>query len=274
MKYIALLGDSITQFSFSVDFRGWGAQLADRFQRRLDVINRGYSGYTTNDYLRVLPRVVQHLHRIEDCAVATLFLGTNDAALDQIFATDNDGVPAPSRPQHVPVEQYSRNMHQLIMYMWHHLPHAHVVVVTPGQVDEAAIRENPNLKPHKNRVMRMYAAAAVKVVQDLHDTGYGAPGTDGRKLLVVDLYAAMEPHRPQPEQPPPAFTDGLHFNGLGNDIVFQELVRLLDTQLRLTPETVSMSGPYWRDITPVRVVTDKDGSTRHDKDDVFDRHTY
>ena len=41
---IILFGDSITQFSFDADKGGWGARIADRYQRRADVLNRGYSG--------------------------------------------------------------------------------------------------------------------------------------------------------------------------------------------------------------------------------------
>jgi hypothetical protein len=41
---VMLFGDSITQQSFSVEFRGWGAMLGDWYNRHADVINRGYSG--------------------------------------------------------------------------------------------------------------------------------------------------------------------------------------------------------------------------------------
>eukprot|EP00397_Hematodinium_sp_SG-2012_P062470 GEMP01084428.1.p1 GENE.GEMP01084428.1~~GEMP01084428.1.p1 ORF type:complete len:217 (+),score=42.22 GEMP01084428.1:72-722(+) len=44
---IILFGDSITQQSFSIDNGGWGARLSDHFSRRADVLNRGFSGYTT-----------------------------------------------------------------------------------------------------------------------------------------------------------------------------------------------------------------------------------
>lgn len=42
-----LFGDSITQFSFNPHELGWGASLADSYARKLDVVNRGYSGYNT-----------------------------------------------------------------------------------------------------------------------------------------------------------------------------------------------------------------------------------
>jgi len=41
---ILLFGDSITQQSFNVTYRGWGAATADWYNRYADVINRGFSG--------------------------------------------------------------------------------------------------------------------------------------------------------------------------------------------------------------------------------------
>jgi lysophospholipase L1-like esterase len=49
---IILFGDSITQGSFSVG--GWGARLQDHYQRRADVLCRGYSGYNTRWALHLL----------------------------------------------------------------------------------------------------------------------------------------------------------------------------------------------------------------------------
>ena len=42
---IILYGDSITQMSFSAIDCGWGAYIADRYQRRADVLNRGMYKY-------------------------------------------------------------------------------------------------------------------------------------------------------------------------------------------------------------------------------------
>ena len=52
---IALYGDSLTQFSF--DVRGWGAMMAHSYQRRADIINRGFSGYNTRWALAGIDKV-------------------------------------------------------------------------------------------------------------------------------------------------------------------------------------------------------------------------
>jgi hypothetical protein len=50
-----LFGDSITQRGCSPG--GWASRLADRYARRVDVLNRGYSGYNTHLATHLLPHV-------------------------------------------------------------------------------------------------------------------------------------------------------------------------------------------------------------------------
>lgn len=72
-------GDSITQRGFAP---GWTGMLADAYQRKADVVNRGYSGYNTRWALQLLPRVFpEPLPGGEPPALVTLFFGANDAAL-------------------------------------------------------------------------------------------------------------------------------------------------------------------------------------------------
>ena len=62
---ILLLGDSLTQLAFE----GWGARLANVYQRRADVINRGCSGYNTDFYQR------QPLPPLDNVCLVTIFFG-------------------------------------------------------------------------------------------------------------------------------------------------------------------------------------------------------
>jgi lysophospholipase L1-like esterase len=73
-----LFGDSITQKSFGPG--GWAGLLADAYQRRVDVINRGYSGYNTRWALSLVEPIfpANITGKIE---LATVFFGANDAAL-------------------------------------------------------------------------------------------------------------------------------------------------------------------------------------------------
>jgi lysophospholipase L1-like esterase len=117
-----LFGDSITQRGFGAG--GWAAALADAYARRVDVVNRGYSGYTTRGALALLDAVFPAVSGgggggcagVDGACAApgaafsaahaavppppppqlvTLFFGANDAALPD----------RTSAKQHVPVEE-------------------------------------------------------------------------------------------------------------------------------------------------------------------------
>ena len=70
-------GDSITQRACGPD--GWATIVADAYQRRVDVINRGYSGYNT----RWAKKIMEDIFPSTDTSVllTTIFFGANDAAL-------------------------------------------------------------------------------------------------------------------------------------------------------------------------------------------------
>ena len=77
---IVLFGDSLTQMSWKPELGGIGARVAgvsslfdvslvidlsllvDLYARKLDVLNRGYSGYNTDWALPVLKQVRQTIH--------------------------------------------------------------------------------------------------------------------------------------------------------------------------------------------------------------------
>lgn len=79
-------GDSITQRGFAPG--GWAAALADRWQRRADVVNRGYSGYNTRWALQLVDRVFLPLaagaQPPAQLALAVIWFGANDAALPDL----------------------------------------------------------------------------------------------------------------------------------------------------------------------------------------------
>lgn len=77
-----LFGDSITQRSFGPG--GWAAALADTYTRRVDIVNRGYSGYNSRWALTLLDHVFPPTAAgaaAADVRLATVFFGANDAAL-------------------------------------------------------------------------------------------------------------------------------------------------------------------------------------------------
>jgi len=79
---ILLFGDSITQQSFSANDCGWGACISDRYQRRADVLNRGFSGYNSGWFLKfaATDEGKADLFEHEGVRLVTIFFGANDAS--------------------------------------------------------------------------------------------------------------------------------------------------------------------------------------------------
>lgn len=55
-----MFGDSITQQAWQRG--GLGQHLSEVYQRRMDIVNRGFSGYNSNWALQAAPRVRAFMH--------------------------------------------------------------------------------------------------------------------------------------------------------------------------------------------------------------------
>ncbi|EDQ89322.1 uncharacterized protein MONBRDRAFT_8169 [Monosiga brevicollis MX1] len=77
-------GDSITQYGWASPDgqRGWVAMLADAYQRKVDVTNRGYSGYDTMKGVAILKEALPTPE--QQYVFATVFFGANDAAESEL----------------------------------------------------------------------------------------------------------------------------------------------------------------------------------------------
>ncbi|KAI0373324.1 SGNH hydrolase [Pilatotrama ljubarskyi] len=129
---IMLLGDSITQFGFASN--GFAARLAecgtDAYIRKMDVINRGFSGYNTDWIQPVFEQCFATQHdqqHAQKVRLLTIWFGANDAAL-------------PHSPQHVPLERYKTNLAKLIWAVRspespQYSPDTLILLMTPPPVD-------------------------------------------------------------------------------------------------------------------------------------------
>eukprot|EP00913_Durusdinium_trenchii_P035040 g32780.t1 len=121
---IVLFGDSLTQQSFAPN--GWGAALADAYQRRGDVLNRGYSGYNTRWCLEMLKHgggIMQDAGPDDTTRLVTIFLGANDASLLE-----------ENPKQHVPIEEYKSNLRQIVAIARERAPSAKILMICPPPV--------------------------------------------------------------------------------------------------------------------------------------------
>lgn len=222
-----LFGDSITQRGSCAN--GWASRLADSYGRRVDVLNRGYSGYNTAKALRVLPLVFPP--GSSPPALVTVFLGANDAALQERHLT-----------HHVPVAAYAAKLEAVVEHVRSVYGAAAppVVLVTPPPVDEAArVRANterhgtPADAPAERRleVTAQYAAACAQLGARL-----GCPVLDA--FTLFQQVPGWQSH----------LNDGLHFAEEGDRLLHTLLLELIERQLpQLAPAALSYDLPEWSD---------------------------
>lgn len=186
MKKIICFGDTITEMGFVIELRGFAAQLADRYTRRADVLLRGFTGYTTREAAKILKAVLA-----EKPDFVIMFFGLNDSAL-------------PGQIQHVPVEEYRRNLSDMASQIAS--AGAWVVLVTPPPVDERRI---------KSRSMAhtaQYAQACLELAGEMH-------------IPVVDLFQKLQEEKGWTKA---CLLDGLHLSANGMNKLYEELAMALD----------------------------------------------
>jgi lysophospholipase L1-like esterase len=222
-------GDSITQRGNAVG--GWTARLADAYGRRVDVLNRGYSGYNTSKAVQLLP----HVFPPGSCAPAlvTVFFGANDAACETTCAS-----------HHVPVAEYEKLLRQIV----HSIRGAFsgqppsVLLITPPPVDEPA-RVRANAEKHGTSLdappertcerTSDYAAACLSVAKELG-------------CASVDAFSGFQA---VPGWRETHFNDGLHFAPDGDAALFRLVAEAIDKQLpHLRVDRIPYDFPEWFDF--------------------------
>ncbi|OAL48152.1 SGNH hydrolase [Pyrenochaeta sp. DS3sAY3a] len=243
-----LFGDSITQDSFD-QARGFGfsAALQAAYIRRLDVVNRGFSGYNSRQALKVLPAIVPSPDQAK-IRFLTIFFGANDCSL----------VDAPNA-QHIPLDEYKDNLKKIITHPQIVAHNAHIILIAPPPINEHLWWPRDQSKGYTSvsRVAsstKEYADAAVQVGAELN-------------VPVVNLWKAFmekanfELDTWTPELPLPgslkipqndALTelmyDGLHLQPAGYKIVFQGVMDTIAQQWpEEMPDKLPWVFPVWHD---------------------------
>jgi len=219
-----LFGDSITQQGFSTSKSGWAAQLADVYQQKVDVINRGFSGYTTRWAVRLLPKIFPLVQGGHHPSLVVVFFGANDSCL-------------PSSRQHVPLEEYSNNLIAIVRHLKAADKVPHVLLVTPPPIDAARWAAHKNLPEHDRELSNTskYAQAAREVASRCD-------------CYLLDLFAEMTK---SPTWNNDYFFDGLHLNDKGNTLLYEQLMKTIAVKVSaLIPDKIPFPVPYWGDIKP------------------------
>jgi len=227
-----LFGDSITQFGECVwnddakdTFRevhaGYVSILRNRYARRFDVLNRGFSGYNAKMGLAVAKRVFLIDERSDTPDERFVFVG--------IFFGANDAAFPDRNVQGTSVEAYSKRIREILRLASRVTDH--VVLITPPPVDDDVRTERSNER------VRLFAQACVKEA-----------ALAGPKCDIVNLYKMM--YRDDAEDSSDSsktesdtsgtkvphyktcLRDGLHLNGVGNVVVAKAIIECIDARHR------------------------------------------
>jgi len=199
-----LLGDSITQYgnaekderlqplSFpAVSGAGWTALVAERYSRKVDLINRGLSGYNTRKVRAVLELILESTS--DGLLFATLFLGANDEAPDSEDALCS----------HVPVAEFEENLTFIARQLRKKADH--LVIIAPPPISAGSCTMG-----RTNEVVALYAAASMRVA---HATG----------TIFVDIFNEM-----RSADLDSLLVDGLHLSAKGNAFLASKVLNALE----------------------------------------------
>ncbi len=99
---LIVLGDSNSQMGFGES--EWLTNIADLFQRKCDIINRGFGGYNSTTLNIILKQLFSEYESDEICGVLIL-IGTNDSTNKE------------NKLQHVSAYQYEKNLESILDFI-------------------------------------------------------------------------------------------------------------------------------------------------------------
>ncbi|KAJ7738517.1 SGNH hydrolase [Mycena maculata] len=194
---IMLFGDSLTQAGWEEG--GFGARLQHVYSRKLDVLNRGFSGYNTEWAIPVLEQCLanqydqQHVPKIR---LLVVWFGANDACI------------GPS-PQHVPLPKFIENLKHII------------ILITPPPVNTYQRAADLNGRDPSLALDRMFETTKE------YAEGVKAAAA-ASKVSVVDVWTAIWKAAGEREEGLSKYLwDGLHINADGYMVVYEALIETI-----------------------------------------------
>ncbi|QPG74476.1 hypothetical protein FOA43_001806 [Brettanomyces nanus] len=237
-----MFGDSITEFAFNelppafgknVQFT-LGAALSNAYTRKLQVVQRGFSGYTSKHAIRLVDSMLRFEHDqrpdAEKVRIAFVFFGTNDA---RAKGTN------PENTQHVDIDDYVSNMKNITRkFQKRKIP---LVVITPGLHNQKMWDEvyPEDLQTGDYRSCQLNLEYSDAVAKECLQMG----------VPVVHLYSAMSKYLSEHtgETSKDLLADGIHMSGMGYRIIYDELMRQIHQNFpEVYPDNIATKFPPWR----------------------------
>ncbi|KAJ3878812.1 SGNH hydrolase-type esterase domain-containing protein [Lentinula edodes] len=218
---IMLFGDSITQC-------GWEPGMNDA--RKLDIINRGFSGYNTEWGIPVFEQLVATREQQKDLPTVRLLIiwfGADDSCLVQ-------------SPQHVPLRKFASNLKHLVNLVQspksdYYSPNTRIILVTSPPVNTYQRRANleardpPLLLDRDFESTKTYAETVKGIAQE-------------EAVGIIDIWTKMWDAAGHNEQSLSNFLyDGLHLTGVGFQLMYDAVLE--KTYPELHPDRLQMVFP-------------------------------
>ncbi|KAM0792142.1 hypothetical protein ACM66B_004841 [Microbotryomycetes sp. NB124-2] len=230
MQTLVMFGDSITQGSWIPG--GTGAALANLYQRKLDVLNRGLSGEWA---IPIAKKWLQPTGQISSpIALMIVWFGANDATL-------------PPSPQSITLERFKENLHAIIRLVKdpaspYYQKDAECLLITPPPVD-AKVRakdlldRDPPRQPDRDAGRTRQFAEAVKQVAAEAD------------VPVVDCWSIVNDAAQKDGSLDRFLRDGLHLSPDGYELVTEGVKEVITEKLpELHWNALRQTFPHWADI--------------------------
>ncbi|KAK6198482.1 SGNH hydrolase-type esterase domain-containing protein [Scheffersomyces amazonensis] len=254
-KFI-LFGDSVTQMSNDQEV-GFGLHpaLQNLYARKVDIINRGYNGYSSDHAKVILPKILEaELNESKNnVKLITIFFGTNDVS------QSDDKL---AEVQAVPLDRYKENLDYMIKLSLK--SNIKPIVITPGFHDAKLARELYKLYNRKvtvdntdNLRQQLYAAAAVEVAKR-NNVAYVNVFEEFLKDSKFPLDKLHASHSDTPDEDYISvheyIRDGIHFTAKAYKILFAAVVKAINENYpELNAESLPQQFTDWIDLDPKNV---------------------
>ncbi|PHH92533.1 hypothetical protein CDD83_6931 [Cordyceps sp. RAO-2017] len=172
---VVLFGDSLLQQSADVrDGFSFQAALQTHCIRRLDVVNRGFSGWTTANAVRYLDRIFpQPNESSPQLKYLVILLGANDAVK-----------PLATTTQHVPMAEYKRNLATILSHPGIRAHRPKILLVTPPPINEMELTRLDTQGEH-DECTRSFATSS-RYSEAAREVAREQPG-----VVLIDLWQAI-----------------------------------------------------------------------------------
>ncbi|RMZ94976.1 isoamyl acetate-hydrolyzing esterase 1 -like protein [Brachionus plicatilis] len=223
-KKFILIGDSNTQFAHGQS--GWINSVSDLFQRKCDIVNRGFSGYNSNQIRIIVPKILHEFKPEMVCGIIVM-LGSNDSTDPKALA------------QHVDLKRFSENMSNIADYIlnWG-LPKNRLIFVSPAKIYDEKWQKvmGPNAF-HFDHLVKDYALEVIKIAKK-------------KSIDFFDFRQAMEEFGSDYHK---LLHDGLHLSRQGGDLLFKGLLPFLNN----ISNDLKINFPDWKNLYPDQAEIDQ-----------------